>query len=244
MATELLFPLAVAILAVALLYSSVGQAGATGYIAVMTLFSLALADIKPVTLVLNTLVAAIATYQFGRAGHFSRALFWPFAVTSVPMAFVGGYLNLPPRAFQLLVGAMLLLAAALLFVRPPPNQDPQPPRVPTALGIGAVLGLLAGLTASGGGVLLTPLLLFMHWASARAAAAVSAPFILLNSLAAVGGVAKSTATMPAIALPLAVAAVAGGLLGSSFGARRLPARATRRLLATVLVIAGAKLVSP
>jgi uncharacterized membrane protein YfcA len=103
--------LAAAILTVALLYSSVGQAGATGYIAVMSLFSLAPEEIKPVALVLNILVAAIGTRQFLHAGHFSRSLFWPFALPSVPMAFLGGYFNLPPEVFELLVGSLLLLSA-------------------------------------------------------------------------------------------------------------------------------------
>jgi len=234
--------LAAAILAVALLYSSVGQAGATGYIAVMSLFSLAPEEIKPVALVLNILVAAIGTRQFLRAGHFSRSLFWPFALPSVPMAFLGGYFNLPTEVFELLVGSLLLLSAALLFIRPPAEREPRPPRRSIAVGVGATLGLLAGLTATGGGVLLTPLLIFMHWAPTRTAAAVSAPFILLNSVAALGGVVKATTSVPTFALPLALAGVAGGVVGSYYGAERLPHTVIKRLLGTVLAIAGAKLV--
>jgi uncharacterized protein len=228
--------------AVALLYSSVGHAGASGYIAVMALFGLAPSVIKPTALVLNILVATLTSWQFARAGHFSWALFWPFAVTATPFAFLGGYLNLPVGAFKVLVG-LILLFSALRFVVSPGQQGPvsRPSRTVSLLA-GAGLGLLSGLTGTGGGIFLTPLLLLMGWARAKEAAGVSAPFILFNSVAGLGGNVASTSQLPGIALPLALGALLGGAVGSHLGSTRFPDRAIKRGLAMVLAIAGTKLI--
>jgi uncharacterized protein len=243
MSTETLVFLTAAVLVVAFLYSSVGHAGASGYIAVMSLFNLAPAEIKPTALVLNVLVASIATWQFWRAGHFSWRLFWPFAVISVPMAFVGGWVDLPAHAFKVLVGVVLLFSAfRFLFSGSAPDVVAEEPRPLVALPIGAGLGLLAGLTGTGGGIFLTPLLLFKRWARARSAAAVSALFILVNSVAGLLGNLGSARNVPSFAIVLAAAAVIGGTLGSYLGSRRFPPVAIRRSLALVLLIAGAKLI--
>lgn len=234
--------LTVGVLAVAFLYSSVGHAGASGYIAVMSLLSLAPAVIKPTALVLNILVASIATVQFYRAGHFSWDLFWPFALLAVPFAFLGGYVQLPTKVFQILVGAVLLLSAARFLIESHGDEVVHPPSKPVSLGIGAGLGLLSGLTGTGGGIFLTPLLLLKRWAKVRTAAAVSAAFILANSSAGLLGNFISTNSVPAVAIPLAVAAVLGGTTGSYLGSRRLPQTAIKRLLAVVLLIAGTKLI--
>lgn len=242
MSPELLSALAAGVFAIALLYSSVGHAGASGYIAVMALLGLAPAEIRPIALMLNILVASIGTFNFWRAGHFSWSLFWPFALLAVPLAFVGGYLNLPAQIFKLLVGTILLLSAAQLLWRPPAESEPRRPPRAVALGAGSVLGLLSGLTGTGGGIFLTPLLIFMHWAPTRTAAAVSAPFILLNSAAGLAGNLSATRAFPDFAWGLVIAAVAGGAIGSWFGSRRLPHLVIKRLLAAVLAIAGLKLV--
>lgn len=234
--------LAVAILVVAFLYSCVGHAGASGYIAVMTLFGLAAPDIKSAALVLNILVASIGTWQFWRAGHFSWGLFWPFAVLAVPMAFVGGYVNLPTHVFKVLVGAVLLLSAGRFLLKPAEDTVVREPTRPVALGLGVGLGLMAGLTGTGGGIFLTPLLLINRWARAKAAAAVSAMFILVNSTAGLLGNLSSTKRYPAFALVLAAAAVIGGTAGSYLGSRRFNHVVIKRLLAVVLLIAGAKLI--
>lgn len=227
---------------VAFLYSSVGHAGASGYIAVMTLCGLAASFIRPTALVLNILVASIGAFQFWRAGHFSWQLFWPFALFSVPAAYLGGYLALPTALLKILIGAVLLFSAARLFFRhnDPPNITTPP--VPGAVGIGAGLGFLAGLTGTGGGIFLTPLLLFCRWASIRRAAAVSALFILLNSVAGLVGYVSSGRPVPSFAWILAVAAVIAGTLGSHLGSRRFPVRIISVILATVLVLAGCKLI--
>jgi uncharacterized membrane protein YfcA len=242
MAPEALWILTAAVLAIAILYSSVGHAGASGYIAAMSLLGMAPAEIKPIALALNILVAALATWQFRRAGHFSWSLFWPFALLSVPCALVGGYLDLPSNVFKLLVGIILLLSAVQFIVRPPAETEPAPAPRLIALSTGGTLGLLSGLTGTGGGIFLTPLLIFMHWARTRQASAVSAPFILLNSAAGLVGNISATNTFPVFTWPLVIAAVTGGAIGSYFGSRRLPVPAVKRLLALVLTIAGFKLI--
>ena len=234
--------LALAVAAVAFLYSTVGHAGASGYIAVMSLFGLAATTIRPTALVLNILVSVLTTWQFWRSGHFSWRLFWPFALTAVPLAFVGGYLTLPTHVFKVLVGVVLLLSAARLLIKPSADTVTREPGVPVSLSIGGALGLMAGLTGTGGGIFLTPVLLFMKWARTKNAAATSAAFILVNSLAGLGGNFSATKTVPGVAIPLAGAALAGGAAGSYLGARRFDHTVIKRMLALVLAIAGVKLI--
>lgn len=239
---SLLLILGIGIFVIATLYSSVGHAGASGYIAVMSLLSLAPAVIRPTALSLNILVASIATIQFVRAGHFSWRLFWPFALAAVPLAFVGGYVTLPNDSFKLIVGLVLLYSAARLFTESGDDKPATSPPLFAALAAGGVIGLLSGLTGTGGGIFLTPLLLFMGWARTKSAAAVSALFILLNSVAGLLGNISSTKALPSFIIPLLIAAGLGGILGSHFGSRKLASLAIKRFLAAVLLIAGAKLI--
>ena len=241
MSPDLLLALTAAVFVIALLYSSVGHAGASGYIALMSLAGLAPAVIKPTALALNILVAGIASWQFLRAGHFAWRSFWPFALLAVPMAYVGGHVTLPTRAFQWLLGAVLLWSAARFLMQS--RDDPaahDAPRVP-ALAAGGAIGLLSGLTGTGGGIFLTPLLLQMRWAQAKRAAAVSALFILLNSAAGLAGNFASTRYLPREIGPLLLAAALGGLIGAHLGSRRLAAPWIKRFLAAVLLVAGLKL---
>jgi uncharacterized membrane protein YfcA len=242
MSFDTLLFLCAAILVVAFLYSSVGHAGASGYIAVMTLFGLAPSVIKPSALVLNILVACLASWQFWRAGHFSWKLFWPFAVSSVPLAFVGGYVNLPTQVFRIIIGLVLLYSAARFFIRPKPDEEPHLPAKTISISVGAGLGFLSGLTGVGGGIFLTPLVIFMRWARTKTASAVSALFILVNSISGLLGNITSTNQLPFFALPLALAAIAGGSVGSYLGSRRFSPLSIKRLLAIVLAIAGFKLI--
>ena len=234
--------LGAAIALVAFLYSSVGHAGASGYIAVLTLCGFAAGFIKPTALVLNILVAAIGSFQFWRAGHFSWNFFWPFAALSMPAAFLGGYLHLPTSVLKPLLGVVLLFSAARLCFRLGDAPTVTPPARPTALGVGAGIGFLSGLTGTGGGIFLTPLLLFLRWSQMKRAAATSAVFILVNSIAGLIGFVSSGQPVPSFAWRLAVAAVAGGTLGSYLGSARLPVRAIQLLLSAVLIIAGSKLI--
>jgi uncharacterized membrane protein YfcA len=227
---------------IAFLYSSVGHAGASGYIAVMALWGFAPTVIRPTALVLNILVATIGAFQFWRAGHFRWELFWPFALLSVPAAYLGGYLQLPAYILKIVIGLVLLFSAARLFSRRGDPVDIHPPSLPVSIGTGGAIGFLSGLTGTGGGLFLTPLMLFCHWAKTKQASAVSALFILVNSISGLVGFVSAKQSIPTLAMILAAAAVTGGAIGSYLGSRRFPVRTISILLATVLVIAGAKLI--
>lgn len=241
MAPDQLPLLAAGILAIAFLYSSVGHAGASGYIAVMSLLSVAPEVIRPTALVLNIIVASIASWQFWKGGHFSWRLFWPFAVAAVPLAFVGGYVALPADILKRLIGVVLIVSAVRLLLKPPEDVVGSSPSMLVAVLMGGALGLLAGLTGTGGGIFLTPVLIFFGWAKAKTAGAVSAVFILVNSAAGLLGNVSATSAFPTPALALAGAAIVGGTAGSYLGSHRWPHTAIKRLLAVVLTIAGAKL---
>jgi uncharacterized protein len=234
-----------ALLLIALLYASVGHGGASGYIAVMALAGLPAETIRPTALILNLAVSALATLQFARAGHFRWALFWPFAVAALPFAWLGGRLPLTETVFAALAGLVLLASALRLFWQPGERAVLRPLRWGWALPLGALLGLLSGLVGVGGGIFLTPLLLFAGWARAHTAAAVSAPFVLLNSLAGLLGWTFQGQGMPAWTelWPLLLAVTAGGSLGAWLGGRYLPSLQIKRLLALVLLIAGVKLLA-
>ena len=241
--------LTLAIGAVALLYASVGHAGATGYIAVMTLFGLDPQVIRPTALMLNVIVASIVTAQFWRAGHFRPRLFLPLAAASVPAAAAGGAANLPTAAFEAIVGVVLLFSAVRIVVEPrgeagDADVDPTGASRFTSLfliALGGSLGLLSGLTGVGGGVFLTPALLALRVAPVKQVAAVSAPFILVNSIAGLLGGFAAGRPLPPIGLAVIGAVVVGGAVGSQLGAFRVSPQGLRRLMGVVLVVAGLKL---
>ena len=230
--------------AAAALYASVGHAGASGYLAIMGLFELTPAVMKPTALSLNILVALVATLKFYRAGLFSWDLFWPFAVVSIPMAFVGGALTLPAREYKIVVGFVLLYAAVWMFrsALRPLTMEVKPPPIWAAFIAGTAIGFLSGLVGVGGGIFLSPLLIYMGWSATRAASGVAAPFILVNSVAGLVGHLSSVADVPAGIPVWGAVVVLGGWIGASYGSRRAPAPVLRQLLSLVLVVAGAKMV--
>ena len=228
----------------AALYASVGHAGASAYLAVMGLFNFAPDVMKPTALALNILVAAVATFKFYRAGLFSWQLFWPFAVVSVPAAFIGGATMLPAYWYKVAVGIVLFYAAVWMFrtsLKPLRTAGHQPP-LWAAMMAGLALGFLSGLTGVGGGIFLSPLLLYMGWAETRATSGVAAPFILVNSIAGLLGHFSSVAQLPPNIPAWGVAVMLGGWIGASYGSKRAPAPVLRQLLALVLVVASAKLI--
>ena len=236
-----LMVLEVAFLLIATLYSITGHGGASGYIALMALLGMAPQEMKPIALSLNIIVALIATIQFYGAGHFRRALFLPFVLGSVPFAMLGGYLQLPVQWFNLLMGLALIFTALRISFKPALTIK-KPPGFAIACVTGAAIGLLSGLIGVGGGIFLTPLLLLMGWANPRQAAAVSAPFILLNSISGLMGFSvQATHSLPDAVLWLVLPVLAGGLLGAYLGSRSLPMRSIGRVLSAVLLIAGFKL---
>jgi len=229
---------------VATLYSVVGHAGASGYLAALALVGAPPDVMRPTALALNILVAAIATVKFFRAGCFSWRLFWPFAVASVPLAVVGGSLTLPITIYERLVGLVLLFSAVRLAWRPvPASAATRLPAAAVAVPTGAAIGFLSGLTGVGGGIFLTPLVLFMGWGDPKTTFGISAPFILVNSIAGLAGLLSQGAPLPG-AIPIwAIAVLAGGWIGASFGSRRPGQPLVQRVLAVVLLIAGIKLVA-
>jgi uncharacterized membrane protein YfcA len=240
------------IFAAAMLYSSVGHGGASGYLAVMALFVFAPATMRPTALILNICVSSIAAVKFARMGYFSWQKFYPFALASIPFAFIGGSLSLPPHFFNAAIGIVLIVAAILLARRDTADRklesqvEKEAIPLPYAFVCGSGLGLLSGLTGVGGGIFLSPLLLFMKWTDVRQTAAISAMFILVNSIAGLTACfgQASLASFPSVSVLIAfgATAVAGGTIGASFGSsQHQSSLALRRLLAVVLAIAGTKM---
>lgn len=237
--------LALLIFLVAVLYSTVGHGGGSGYLGAMALLGVAPAVMRPTALLLNLLVASIGSFKFYKAGHFRWPLFWPFALASIPAAYLGGALSLPTHTYKVVVGVVLVYSAIMLFftTRAIAEAALRRPGVPASLAIGAVLGLMSGLVGVGGGIFLSPILLFFGWASARETAAVSAVFILVNSASGLlGGIGGVTNVPLGGFLAWALAAGLGGWIGASYGSRVFPTTTLRRFLAIVLIIAGVKLI--
>jgi uncharacterized membrane protein YfcA len=236
--------IAILFFAGAALYASVGHAGASAYLAVMGLYSFAPSVMKPTALALNILVAAVATLKFHRAGLFSWRLFWPFAVASIPAAFIGGATTLPTRSYKIVVGVVLLYAAVWMFrssLKPLPAPAHAPP-LWAAVVSGLAIGFLSGLTGVGGGIFLSPVLLYMCWADTRATSGVAAPFILVNSIAGLLGHLSSVSQLPPSIPVWGAAAVIGGWIGATYGSRHAPPPVLRQLLSLVLIVAGVKLI--
>jgi len=236
--------IAILFFAAAALYASVGHAGASAYLAVMGLYSFAPSVMKPTALALNILVALVATLKFYRAGLFSWRLFWPFAVVSVPAAFIGGATTLPADWYKVVVGIVLFYAAVWMFLSSlkPLKVALHSPPLWAALVAGLAIGFLSGLTGVGGGIFLSPLILYLGWAETRATSGIAAPFILVNSIAGLLGHFSSVAQLPPNIPIWGVAVVLGGWIGASYGSRRAPPPVLRRLLALVLIVASVKLI--
>ena len=235
--------LAALFFAAALLYSSVGHAGASAYLAAMALVGVVPATMRPIALVLNLFVASIVIVRFTRAEHLPWRNLVPLAVGSVPMAFIGGSIDLPGEIYRPLVALVLVGGAIRLATAETALDDEERPGVPILAGIasGATIGLLAGLTGTGGGIFLTPLLVLAAWTGTRDAAGLSGAFILVNSIAGLAGLVSGGVSLPG-ALPLWIGSVAaGGLIGSWLGAARFSILSLRRALALVLVLAAGKL---
>ena len=235
---------------VALVYATVGHAGATGYIALMTLFGMSAEVIRPTALMLNIVVGAITTLQFGRAGYVRAHQIVPLICGSIPAALIGGWLVPSVPFFELVVGGVLILSAAGVWRDkvPRPLTAPKSLLGQSALGqsamlfaVGILLGLLSGLTGVGGGVFLTPTLLFMRSAPVKQVAATSAVFILVNSIAGLIGCVSAGNTLPRVASELVVAVAIGGVIGARLGAFDLTPRTLRVCIAFVLLLAGTKL---
>lgn len=245
--TELVLPWEIypLVFIVAVLYSSVGHGGASGYLALFALFGIAVPAVAPIALVLNILVASTSFLRYRANGFFSSTMLLPFIVLSIPAAFIGGALHISQRVFTLLLGIALMLSAMRIVVLREGELKTFEPDQSTlwkwGLPIGALLGLISGMTGIGGGVFLSPILLLARWTDVKRSAALASAFIVLNSISGLTGQLTRVSLNLAILLPLIIIVVAGGALGSYAGAARLRPRWLQIILSVVLLIAGAKL---
>ena len=238
--------LAVGFFGVAALYTSAGHAGASGYLALMALTGVAPETMRPTALLLNVMVASLTVYRFYRADRLSWRGLWPFLLGSAPLAAVGGVLQLPNAGYYALVGLVLLLAAGALLWRAWTVQaeTPEPSvsvKIPGAILIGAMIGLLSGLTGTGGGIFLSPAILFLGWAGPRATAGIAAPFILVNSAVALLAGSLNVQVLPPELPILSAAALCGALCGTWLVLKRLSRRGLLTVLAGVEALASTKL---
>jgi len=231
--------------AVAMLYASVGHGGASGYLAILSFFSIAPKAMSTTALILTLLVSALAFISFYRAGHFSAALTYPFLLASVPAAFIGGMIQVPANAYALLLAGALCFAAFRLIIEFRPaasNAAIKVPGLTVTLPAGAAIGLLSGIVGVGGGIFLSPLILLMRWADPQKTSATSACFIFVNAIAGLAGRFLRGNFEVGMLAPFLVAAFCGGLVGSHLGANLFSGRTLQRALGIVLIIAAYKLI--
>ena len=228
---------------VAFLYSTVGHGGASGYLALMAIFSFPNEMMKQTALVLNLFVAGIAFYHYYKAGHFNKNLFYYFALGSVPAAFIGGLWSLDPWLYKKILGFILFFTILRMLVKKESTSF-QIKKIPTAfaLVVGVIIGLFSGLIGIGGGIILTPVILLFLWGSMKEAAAASALFIWVNSASGLLGQLSSGVILTTDTFILVGLALAGGLFGSYYGSQRWNNNRLEYFLAIVLTSAGIKLI--
>jgi uncharacterized membrane protein YfcA len=228
----------------AALYTSVGHAGASAYLASMALVGLAPETMRPTALVLNICVASFSAIRFWRAGLVDARLALWLLAGAAPLAFLGGAIKLPGEIYRPLVGVLLIVAAIrlLLPLEVATNRDPKLPHPALAALTGATIGLLSGLTGTGGGIFLSPILIFCGWAATRNASGIAITFILCNSVFGLLGNLASVQRLPSELPIYLAAAMAGALVGTALGVKRLPSGMILKALGAVLVIAGLKLI--
>ncbi len=227
----------------AILYTSVGHAGASVYIAILTLFGLSSPVIKPTALVLNICIASFTSWRFIKKGFFDLKVLMPIAIGAIPFAFLGGYINAPNHVYKAIVGVILIVSAISLLTKTSERIDSNvhQPKFLLAVTSGAAIGFLAGLTGTGGGIFLSPLILFLGWSSTRKTSGIAATFILLNSIFGLAGNYTSVQNLPP-QLPLfVIATMIGAVIGTTLGIKFYSASAIKKALALVLLIAGSKL---
>lgn len=228
---------------VAFLYASVGHGGASGYLAIMSIYHFAPDTMKPTALILNLFVAGISFVHYYRQGHFSKRLFSVFAVSSIPAAFTGGLMEIDPAAYKKILGVMLVFAVLrILGVFGRPLKDIEAPRWGAGLIIGALIGFVSGLIGIGGGIILSPVILLLSWGDVKETAAVSALFIWVNSAAGLAGLVSTGASFSENTFWYVSVALIGGFLGGMTGSSRWNRRSLKVVLSVVLIMACFKLI--
>lgn len=227
---------------VAMIYASVGHGGASGYLALMSFFTMDQIFMKSTALLLNLLVSGLAFIYYYRRGYFRWKLFFPFIITSVPAAFAGGYLNADPDLYKKILGVLLLFSIVRLSGWPGEFKlEQRENNIPLSLLLGLIIGFFSGLTGIGGGIILSPLLLLLHWSDMKETAAISALFIWVNSLAGLSGMYFSGLEFNSSMTILVLLAVLGGMAGAYLGSSKLNTLYLRYILAFVLAVASFKL---
>jgi uncharacterized membrane protein YfcA len=228
---------------VAFLYGSVGHGGASGYLALMAIFSIAPEVMKPTALLLNVFVSLVSFFQFYRGGHFNWRLFLPFALASIPFSFLGGMIVVDGAIYKQVLGLLLFIPVVrFLFFENLNEREHRSPDLILSLLIGSGIGFLSGLIGIGGGILLSPVVLLLGWAGQKQTAAISALFILVNSLSGLAGQVLKGVNFSADMYWYVVVVFAGGTAGAYFGALRFQQRRLKHILAWVLLLAACKLV--
>ncbi|WP_298900472.1 sulfite exporter TauE/SafE family protein [uncultured Psychroserpens sp.] len=228
---------------VAFLYASVGHGGASGYLALMALFSFAPEVMKPTALLLNLFVSAIAFYHYYKAGFFNKKLFLSFAITSIPLAFLGGMIEIDASIYKKILAGLLIFAILkMLNVFGQKSDQIRDVKIWQGMIVGGAIGFFSGLIGIGGGIILSPIILLLHWGKMKEAAAVSALFIWVNSAAGLAGQFSNGLNLDSQSFILVGIAIVGGFFGSYFGSRQFNNKLLRYLLATVLIVASVKLI--
>jgi len=227
---------------VAFFYASVGHGGASGYLALMSIFNFNPQAMKPSALMLNILVSGIAFYHYYKAGNFKWRIFLPFIGLSVPMAFIGAGIKIDTSVYKIILGICLIIASMrLLGLFGKESIENKPIHIPSAVVIGGMIGFISGMIGIGGGIILSPLLLLFHWAKMKETAAVSALFIFVNSIAGLAGVVNVETALPSQLIYFVFAALAGGIFGAHYGSSKFNTVALKYLLTSVLLFASVKL---
>jgi uncharacterized membrane protein YfcA len=228
----------------AILYTSVGHAGSSVYIAIMSLFGVPAQVIKPTALVLNIIVSSYTSIRYISAKLFDLKLYIPLAVGAIPIAFLGGSIDLPSDVYKPIVGAILFFAGIMFLFQLNPQETREPKHPPVAISVltGAVIGLLSGLTGTGGGIFLSPLIIFFAWTSVKGASGTAALFILTNSVFGLLGHISSVSELPDALWLFAIAVIVGALIGTRLGIKQFSNEMVKRALGAVLIIASTKLI--
>ena len=242
LSTNVFILFALILICISFLYASVGHGGASGYLALMALFSFPIVIIKPTALLLNIFVSGISFWYFKKNKHFKWKLFYPFAITSIPAAFIGGYLTINTTLYKQILGIFLIIAVLrILGVFGKEQHAEKAVQLPLALIVGCGIGLFSGMIGIGGGIILSPIILLLAWGTTKESAAVSALFIFVNSVAGLVGFLIKNDSFPTESFYLIPFALIGGTLGAIYGSQRFSNVKLTYMLSFVLLLASLKL---